>query len=553
MLRHLSVQNFALIESLDLDLKPGFSTITGETGAGKSIILGALGLILGQRAQSESLRDPEKKCVVEGTFTLDAERFEAYFEARDLDFDRESIIRREISPSGKSRAFINDTPVRLDDLKGLSLRLIDVHSQHENLLLSDTNFQLELLDSFAGNEREREAYLKAYDRYQALLKEQKELEAAVGGSSGDRDYWQFLYDELEKAELQQGEQSALEEKLQRLDNAGDIQERLAEALHLAEDEEHGAVEAIRRMAAAVASISSVAPELKSLEERLQSVYIEMEDLRRELSAQAEDLQYDPQERDNLDNRLSRLLALQQKHQVSSEEELIAAQKALEERLQLMDSQEHRRAEIEEALQQAQQALAAAALELTESRQKVTEKLSAEINDTLTALNLPHAVFSIVLEPAHQFLRRGQDQVGFYFTANPGQKAQPLGKVASGGELSRVMLALKAIMARTQSLPTIIFDEIDTGVSGETAKKVAQILSRMGEDMQVISITHLPQIAGKSHFQYKVYKETQKGAVQTHLRVLDREERLRELARLLSGDQITEAALANARELLEGQD
>lgn len=553
MLRHLSVQNFALIESLDLDLRPGFSTITGETGAGKSIILGALGLILGQRAQSESLRDPEKKCIVEGTFTLDAERFEAYFEARDLDFDRESIIRREISPSGKSRAFINDTPVRLDDLKGLSLRLIDVHSQHENLLLSDTNFQLELLDSFAGNEREREAYLKAYDRYQALLKEQKELEAAVGGSSGDRDYWQFLYDELEKAELQQGEQSALEEKLQRLDNAGDIQERLAEALHLAEDEEHGAVEAIRRMAAAVASISSVAPELKSLEERLQSVYIEMEDLRRELSAQAEDLQYDPQERDNLDNRLSRLLALQQKHQVSSEEELIAAQKALEERLQLMDSQEHRRAEIEEALQQAQQALAAAALELTESRQKVTEKLSAEINDTLTSLNLPHAVFSIVLEPAHQFLRRGQDQVGFYFTANPGQKAQPLGKVASGGELSRVMLALKAIMARTQSLPTIIFDEIDTGVSGETAKKVAQILSRMGEDMQVISITHLPQIAGKSHFQYKVYKETQKGAVQTHLRVLDREERLRELARLLSGDQITEAALANARELLQGQD
>ncbi|MDR9374011.1 MAG: DNA repair protein RecN [Schleiferiaceae bacterium] len=553
MLRHLSVQNFALIESLDLDLKSGFSTITGETGAGKSIILGALGLILGQRAQSESLRDPEKKCIVEGTFTLDAERFEAYFEARDLDFDRESIIRREISPSGKSRAFINDTPVRLDDLKGLSLRLIDVHSQHENLLLSDTNFQLELLDSFAGNEREREAYFKAYARYQALLKEQKELEAAVGGSSGDRDYWQFLYDELEKAELQQGEQSALEEKLQRLDNAGDIQERLAEALHLAEDEEHGAVEAIRRMAAAVASISSVASELKSLEERLQSVYIEMEDLRRELSAQAEDLQYDPQERDNLDNRLSCLLALQQKHQVSSEEELIAAQKALEERLQLMDSQQHRRAEIEEALQQAQQALAAAALELTESRQKVTEKLSAEINDTLRALNLPHAVFSIVLEPAHQFFRRGQDQVGFYFTANPGQKAQPLGKVASGGELSRVMLALKAIMARTQSLPTIIFDEIDTGVSGETAKKVAQILSRMGEDMQVISITHLPQIAGKSHFQYKVYKETQKGAVQTHLRVLDREERLRELARLLSGDQITEAALANARELLQGQD
>ena len=553
MLRHLSVQNFALIESLDLDLKSGFSTITGETGAGKSIILGALGLILGQRAQSESLRDPEKKCIVEGTFTLDAERFEAYFEARDLDFDRESIIRREISPSGKSRAFINDTPVRLDDLKGLSLRLIDVHSQHENLLLSDTNFQLELLDSFAGNEREREAYFKAYARYQALLKEQKELEAAVGGGSGDQDYWQFLYDELEKAELQQGEQSALEEKLQRLDNAGDIQERLAEALHLAEDEEHGAVEAIRRMAAAVASISSVASELKSLEERLQSVYIEMEDLRRELSAQAEDLQYDPQERDNLDNRLSCLLALQQKHQVSSEEELIAAQKALEERLQLMDSQQHRRAEIEEALQQAQQALAAAALELTESRQKVTEKLSAEINDTLRALNLPHAVFSIVLEPAHQFFRRGQDQVGFYFTANPGQKAQPLGKVASGGELSRVMLALKAIMARTQSLPTIIFDEIDTGVSGETAKKVAQILSRMGEDMQVISITHLPQIAGKSHFQYKVYKETQKGAVQTHLRVLDREERLRELARLLSGDQITEAALANARELLQGQD
>jgi DNA repair protein RecN (Recombination protein N) len=553
MLRHLSVQNFALIESLDLELKPGFSTITGETGAGKSIILGALGLILGQRAQSESLRNPEKKCIVEGTFILEAERFQAYFEARDLDFDPESIIRREISPSGKSRAFINDTPVRLDDLRGLSLRLIDVHSQHENLLLSDTHFQLDLLDSFAANQRERAAYRKAYEGYQALLKEQNELEAAAGGGSGDRDYWQFLYDELEKADLQEGEQAALEEKLQRLDNAGDIQERLAEALHLAEDEEHGAVEAIRRMAGAVASISSVAPELKSLEERLQSVYIELEDLRRELSAQAEDLQYDPEERENLDNRLSRLLALQQKHQVSSEEELIAAHKSLEARLQRMDSQAHRRAEVEEALRQARQGLASAAEELTTSRQKVTEKLSAEINDTLKTLNLPHAVFSIVLEPAQQFLRHGQDQVGFYFTANPGQKAHPLGKVASGGELSRVMLALKAIMARTQSLPTIIFDEIDTGVSGETAQKVAQILSGMGEDMQVLSITHLPQIAGKSQFQYKVYKENQKGTVQTQLRVLERDERLRELARLLSGDQITEAALANARELLQGQD
>lgn len=551
-MRHLSVRNFALIESLELDLAPAFSTITGETGAGKSIILGALGLILGQRAQSDSLRDTAKKCVVEGTFALDGGRFEDFFAERELDFDPECIIRREISPSGKSRAFINDTPVRLDDLKALSIRLIDVHSQHENLLLSDTRFQLELLDNFAGNGRQREAYIRAYERYQALCHEKDELEQAVGGGTGDRDYWQFLYDELEQARLEPGEQAALEEKLQRLEHTGDIQEKLAEALQLADDEEQGAVEALRRMTAAIASISPVAPELKSLEERLQSVYIEMEDIRRELAAQADDLQYDPQERESMDQRLSRLLTLQKKHQVTSEEELIEAQAKLEKRLQLLDSQEQRRAEIEEALRFAEEALASAGAELTESRGKVTERLSAELNEMLAELNLPHAVFSIVLEPARQFLPHGHDQVGFYFTANPGQKAQPLGKVASGGELSRVMLALKAIMARTQRLPTIIFDEIDTGVSGETAKKVAEILARMGQDMQVISITHLPQIAGKSNAQYQVYKETRNGEVQTRLRPLKGEERLLELARLLSGDQITEAALANARELLQGQ-
>ena len=549
MLQELSVHNYALIDALELQLPEGFSTLTGETGAGKSIILGALGHILGSRAQLDALRDPTRKCIIEASFGLPAQRFQSFFEERDLDYEHPTLIRREIAPSGKSRAFINDTPVRLDTLKELAPSLIDVHSQHENLLLQNTAFQLNLLDNFAENQPSLKAYQKEYKRYRELLTEQDQLRKAAGGPEVDVDYLQYLYDELAEAKLESGEQEKLETELERLEHAGEIQDRLSEAFQLANDEEYGASSAVQRMYQAIRSVVAYAPELKDLSERLESLTIEVEDLRQELETKNEEGAYDPGEKERLDQRLSKILHLQQKHQVSSVEELLEKQQAIEEKIQQYGTQEERRREIAELLETQEGSVQDAAIKLRKTREGVVEGLSKEINGLLKSLNLAQARLAISLYPQEQWSEHGADRLEFTFSANPGQSLRPLHKIASGGELSRVMLALKAVMARTKSLPTIIFDEIDTGVSGETAQKVASILAEMGEDMQVLSITHLPQIAARSQAQFKVYKETLKDEAQTRLQRLDPEERLQEVARLLSGENPSPAALANARELL----
>lgn len=549
MLQELSVHNYALIDSLELQLPEGFSTLTGETGAGKSIILGALGHILGRRAQLDALRDPNRKCIIEASFGLPAQRFEAFFTERDLDFETPTLIRREIAPSGKSRAFVNDTPVRLDTLKELSPSLIDVHSQHENLLLQDTAFQLDLLDNFAENQATQKAYRKEYMRYQELIREQNKLHQTAGGPEVDVDYLQYLYDELAEAKLEPGEQTKLEAELQRMEHAGEIQDRLGEAFQLANDEEYGVTTVVQRMYQAIRSVVDYAPELKDLSQRLESIHIEVEDLRQELETKSGEGDYDPGEKERMDQRLSRLMHLQHKHQVGSIEELLEKQQQLEEQIQQHGNQEERLKQLAEVLEKQGNKVQEAALSLRKTREEVVGKLSGEINELLKSLNLAQAQLAIELYPLNQWNEHGADRLEFTFSANPGQQLQALHKIASGGELSRVMLALKAVMARTKSLPTIIFDEIDTGVSGETAQKVASILAEMGANMQVVSITHLPQIAARSAAQFKVYKETREGEAQTGLRRLDPEERLHEVARLLSGENPSPAALANARELL----
>ena len=548
MLLQLTIQNYALIEKLHLELGEGLTTLTGETGAGKSILLGALSLILGQRADLSALRSKEKKCIIEGIFQV-KDSWETFFEERELDFDPHTIIRREITPGGKSRAFVNDTPVNLKVLQTLSGHLIDVHSQHQTLLLNDTGFQLGLLDAFAKNEQERRHYLDRYKHYRELLREKERITGEAQSPATDREYTQFLFDELEKAKLQPGESEQLQQELEELDHAGEIQEGLGQALHLLQNPEQGAQEQINEAAAATERVSRFKSDLVPFAERLNSVRIELDDLRMELENRHGALEYDPERKAKLDERWSHLLHLQQKHQVGSEEELLQKQEELSEQLQNLDKLQERQAKIDAEIAEAEAKMQEAALLLRKSRKEVAPKLAAEVKNLLTSLNMADAEFYIEITERDNYTPSGKDAVVFAFSANKGMDTKPLQKIASGGELSRVTLALKAIMARTKGLPSIIFDEIDSGVSGGTAGKVGDILSNMGQYMQVIAITHLPQIAAKGKYHYKVEKMAVKGEMQTGISRLEGELRNREIARLLSGENITKAALQNAQELL----
>lgn len=551
MLALLSVKNYALIERLELELSPGFSVITGETGAGKSIMLGALGQLLGKRADLKALRDPERKCIIEGHFLLDAENFAPFFESLDLDFESPCIIRREISPSGKARAFVNDSPVRLDSLALLAERLIDVHSQHQNLLLNDAHFQLDLLDNFAQNQSERENYQKAWRAFRAWQREGEELRAEQQSQGGDRDYLQFLFDELESAQLQAGEQAEIETQLERAENAGQIAESLAEALQKLEGqpEQEGALAALQSARQALASISRFNPIYANMEERLQSSLIELEDLRAEIEAQSSDLEFEPKEKERLDARLSLLLNLQKKHQVESCQALLERQAEIEQQLLAQEALIQKLADWQLNEKKYQEKLDQSAKALSKSRKKPLAALEQAIVRLLHKLNMAQARFAIALESTAELGPKGQDQIQFMFSANPGQNLASISKVASGGELSRVMLALKAIMAQTKSLPTIILDEIDTGVSGETARRLGEIMREMGQHMQVITITHLPQIASLGTRHFKVHKHSSANETTTELSLLQEDQRIQEIARLLSGDSPSAAALENARSLI----
>lgn len=548
MLLQLTIQNYALIEELHLDLSDGLTTLTGETGAGKSILLGALSLILGQRADLSVLRNTEQKCIIEGTFKI-AKKWQPFFEKHHLDFDPHTILRREITPAGKSRAFVNDTPAKLSILQTLSEHLIDVHSQHQTLLLNDTGFQLGLLDAFAKNEKELRNYKEVYQQYKNLIAEKDRITHQAKNPAADREYTQFLFDELEKAKLQPGESDALQKELEELEHVGEIQEGLSLALQLLQNPERGVQEQINEAHAAVERASRFKGDIVPFAERLNSVRIELDDLRMELENRHGEIEYNPERKTKLDERWSHLLHLQQKHKVDTEQELLQRQEELNEQLQSLDSLQQRQAKIDAEIAQAEVKVQDAALQLRKGRKKVAPQLAQKVKELLSSLNMQDAEFRIDIAERDNYRSTGKDEVLFAFSANKGVDVKPLQKIASGGELSRVTLALKAIMARTKGLPSIIFDEIDSGVSGGTAGKIGDILNDMGQYMQVIAITHLPQIAARGQEHYKVEKTTSQGQVQTGITRLMEEQRKYEIARLLSGENITDAALQNARELL----
>ncbi len=552
MLKRLSVQNYILIDQLDITLGKGLTIITGETGAGKSIILGALGLMLGQRADANLLLNKEKKCIVEGTFDVSAYGLEDFFHAHELDFDRETTIRREINPEGKSRAFVNDTPVGLQVLKELAALLVDIHSQHETLLLSNSRFQLNVVDAYAENKKIRELYKSTFSSYKTLQKELTALIDAEQKSKGDLDYLQFQFNELAALNLQSGEQLQLEQEQEKLEHAEEILGQLAKATTGLQGGEENIVSELIAVQHIVQSLRKYDDQFESLSARIQAAIVELKDVYDELDKAAGDLQVDPARLEWINDRLSALYQLQKKHRLSTVDELLVLQNDLEQKMLKIGSLEEEIEKKQAALKEGLTALKKVADELSASRKKAIPGIEKEINKQLVELAMPHAVLRIAQQPVDDkdtFLADGQERIQFLFSANKGMDFKELAKVASGGEMSRLMLSIKSLLARLSEMPTIIFDEIDTGISGETAARVGGILKSMAKEHQVLAITHLPQMASKGDAHFLVYKETKKSSTRSFLRELNEEERVNEIARMLSGEELTAAALENARDLL----
>ena len=551
MLKHLYIKNFTLIDELDIELYQGFSVITGETGAGKSIILGALGLLLGQRADSKAIKQGAEKCVIEAHFDLSRYGMTDFFEENEIEYDAaDCIVRRELTASGKSRAFINDTPVQLSLLKELGEQLVDIHSQHQNLLLNKQDFQLNVVDIIAGDEKELQLYQQAYTQYHATEKELSALKESIEQNRQNADFLQFQFEELTQANLAGGEQEELEQKSETMSHSEEIKSALYEADNALSAEQTGVVESLRTALSAIRQIEKVLPDADELVERLDSSYIELKDIAQEISSQMEHVDFDPAELDAINNRLDKLYDLEKKYHVETVEELIAKCDELKIQLGRIENSDEALAELQQKLA-AQLAQAQKAAEaLTKLRTKAAKQIEKEMQGRLMPLGMPNVKFSIEMtqEPLNV---SGQDKVAFLFSANTSTPLQPISQVASGGEIARVMLSLKAMISGAVKLPTIIFDEIDTGVSGKTAEKMAEIMQEMGHhERQVISITHLPQIAALGSAHYKVEKEeTAKGTI-SRMRKLSDDERVLEIAQMLSGSNVSEAAISNAKQLLK---
>ena len=551
MLKHLYIKNFTLIDELDIELYQGFSVITGETGAGKSIILGALGLLLGQRADSKAIKQGAEKCVIEAHFDLSRYGMTDFFEENEIEYDAaDCIVRRELTASGKSRAFINDTPVQLSLLKELGEQLVDIHSQHQNLLLNKQDFQLNVVDIIAGDEKEQQLYQQAYTQYHATEKELSALKESIEQNRQNADFLQFQFEELTQANLAEGEQEELEQKSETMSHSEEIKCALYEADNALSAEQTGVVESLRTALSAIRQIEKVLPDADELVERLDSSYIELKDIAQEISSQMEHVDFDPAELDAINNRLDKLYDLEKKYHVETVEELIAKRDELKIQLGRIENSDEALAELQQKLA-AQLAQAQKAAEaLTKLRTKAAKQIEKEMQGRLMPLGMPNVKFSIEMtqEPLNV---SGQDKVAFLFSANTSTPLQPISQVASGGEIARVMLSLKAMISGAVKLPTIIFDEIDTGVSGKTAEKMAEIMQEMGHhERQVISITHLPQIAALGSAHYKVEKEeTAKGTI-SRMRKLSDDERVLEIAQMLSGSNVSEAAISNAKQLLK---
>ena len=551
MLKHLYIKNFTLIDELDIDFHQGFSVITGETGAGKSIILGAIALLLGQRADSKTISQGADKCVIEAHFDLTRYGMDAFFSENDIENDPEDcIIRRELLSSGKSRAFINDTPVQLTMLKELGERLVDVHSQHQNLLLNKQDFQLGVVDIFSGDEKELAQYQQTFRQYHQAKQKFEELKEDIERNRQNEDFLRFQCDELTQANLVEGEQEELEQRSDTMSHAEDIKSALYEADKALSAEETGVVSSLRSTLYELRKISEVYPVAEELEQRIDSCYIEVKDIAQEVGSHLERIDFDPSEMDAVTNRLDKIYDLENKYHVETVRELIAKRDELSEQLNNIENSDEALSDMQQQLQQLQQQAGQEAEALTKLRTKAAKKIEAEMQTKLVPLGMPNVRFSVDMnrEPLNI---SGQDRIAFMFSANTSTPLQPISQVASGGEIARVMLSLKAMISGAVKLPTIIFDEIDTGVSGKMAEKMAEMMQEMGDyGRQVISITHLPQIAALGSFHYKVEKqETSQGTVSS-MKQLDDTERIHEVAQMLSGSDVSEAAIANAKQLLK---
>jgi DNA repair protein RecN (Recombination protein N) len=550
MLKSLSIRNYALINQLDIDFHPGLSIITGETGAGKSILLGAMSLILGQRADTSVLSDKSKKCIAEGTFFIKEYKLQDFFSDNGLDYEDITIIRREINEDGKSRAFINDSPVNISILKDMGTRLVDIHSQHQSLNLGNHLFQLRVIDSFAQNGSLLDDYKAIYQKYKTDQAVYADLLSKSEKEKNDFDYYSFQFNQLDEAKLIENEQDELETEINTLKHSEEIKTILSRSSLLLSGEGSSSVYQVKEAMQMITKLKAIYPKAEGLSKRMESIYIELKDIASEIELLGEKLEHDPQRLENIGGRLDLIYSLEQKHRVSHVNDLIEIRDQLETRLNEITGFDDKMEALKKQITEQQEYLSAIASKISENRSGVATLIESTIIELLKQLGIPNANFKITLRQLDEFTSNGLDEVSFLFSANKQSDLQEISKVASGGELSRLMLSIKSVMTRSLGLPTVIFDEIDSGISGEIADKMGNIIQQMAEQTQVINITHLPQIAGKGKHHYLVYKKDDHQATYTHIKLLTDEERITEIAKMLSGEVLTDAAIINARELLK---
>ena len=550
MLQFLTIENYALIDHLEFHPGKGLTVITGETGAGKSIIMGALGLILGQRADAKAVRSGAGKCVIEAQFDISAYDLEAFFAQNDLEYDASAtIIRREIYATGKSRAFVNDTPVQLPLLRELGSHLIDIHSQHQNLLLGQDAFQLSVVDALAHNQAEYASYRAAYDQLKAHDSKLKALRAQAERDAQEADYIRFQFSQLDDANLVEGEQEELEAEQELLSHAEDIKSCLCQMHEGLDGEGDAVVQMLKSVSQKAHELSRIYPDIAEIAQRLESDYIDLKDIADEVDSRSEEVNYDPQRLEQVEERLSLLYSLQKKHGKSSVEELIQLRDELFERIQHIDNSDEEILELEQQVKRLDAEATRLADILTDTRKHAAQQLQKDLIARVTYLGMPNLRFQVSITPLDSLSPSGSDSLEFLFSANKNQPLRPAGEVASGGEISRLMLGIKSLVASARTLPTIIFDEIDTGVSGDIADRMGSVMKELSTHLQVITITHLPQVAGKGNQHFRVFKADTDEQTITHIEQLSSGQRIQEIARMLSGSDITPEALANARTLI----
>lgn len=552
MLTNLHVRNYALINRLEINLKNGFYVLTGETGAGKSILIGALSLILGQRADSKAIKQSEEKCVIEATFDISAYNLKSFFEENDIDYDNECILRREIHASGKSRAFVNDTPVPLSILKDLGTMLIDIHSQHQNLLLADNRFQLKVVDILADNRDLLNKYKNEFSEYKDFVNELAKLKEAAEKSKNDEEYFRFQYNQLAEAKLKENEQAELEAESGTLTHAEEIKSGLYKIDRILSNDDQGVLNALKEAVNIAFGLQRIYPFGNELSQRIESAYIDLKDLSGEVESKMENIEFNPERMEELNERLNLIYSLQQKHRVQSVEELLEIEKDLREKLYSSEHMDEEISDLQKKIDTQLLTVTNTAEQLSDKRKRSAAGFEKNLTERLSYLGMPNVRFKVDFEKRNTPNESGNDNIRFLFSANKNAPLLPVADTASGGEISRLMLCIKSLIANATALPTIIFDEIDTGVSGEIADKMGIIMQEMSKYMQVISITHLPQIAARGNVHFKVYKEDIGDKTNSNIKQLTKEERITELAQMLSGAHITEAAINNAKALLNNQ-